>query len=428
MQVWTPKTIYLAALGTVFAAVLSYGLIGGLIGSILRAFSAAPPFNPLWALVAPVPGVIVGILYSVRYARRRVGTGVRVLDRPLPHGHADTRIAERPAAVPLTRSPPRQLSLLPGRRSPITAVALSPDGRLALSAAKDNTVSLWDLQTGVESRALQSFSAYTDAVAFSPDARLLAAGGAYFRRRRRRGGGSGRRFGGVYVWDAESGELLRQITFLGVCSALAFHPDGREIVAGGEDYLRVWELEGPTATMLLQVAEGLTNDEDVLAVAVSADGNYALIGCQFKQDLRLIHLGRAQEVRRFAGHSKRFRLIRPAAVVSVAISPDGRRALSGSWDQTARVWDLQIGQQLACFEGHRRSPGWWRGVVGVAWLGNERAISVSENGLLCVWDAATAREITRHDHGAGVACLAAARDGRVVVTGGSDGILRVWDC
>ena len=39
-------------------------------------------------------------------------------------------------------------------------------------------------------------------------------------------------------------------------------------------------------------------------------------------------------------------------VLSVAFSPDGKQALSGSWDGTLKLWDISTGQLLRTFEGH----------------------------------------------------------------------------
>src|SRR5207249_3594946 len=60
--------------------------------------------------------------------------------------------------------------------------------------------------------------------------------------------------------------------------------------------------------------------------------------------LRAIQQRLFGEVRRFKGHTN--------WVIGVAISPDGRRALSGGFDATLRLWDLEAGKELHRFKGH----------------------------------------------------------------------------
>jgi WD40 repeat protein len=53
-------------------------------------------------------------------------------------------------------------------------------------------------------------------------------------------------------------------------------------------------------------------------------------------------------------------------VTGVAITPDGRRAVSASYDSTLRVWDLESNQSLRTLEGHTS------GVNGVTVTPDER--------------------------------------------------------
>jgi WD40 repeat protein len=68
-------------------------------------------------------------------------------------------------------------------------------------------------------------------------------------------------------------------------------------------------------------------------------------------------------------------------VGSLAWSPDSRRALSGAFDNTVRLWDLESGRCLRVFDGHTAS------ILGLAWSADgRRAFSGDSNGWLWVWD------------------------------------------
>src|SRR5205823_1669501 len=89
----------------------------------------------------------------------------------------------------------------------------------------------------------------------------------------------------------------------------------------------------------------------VRGVAVSPDGRRALSGSD-DRTLVLWDFDGRRVARTFAGHR--------AAVMGVAFSSDGRTALSGSWDGTARLWDVTTGHEVRRFEGP------WKAVKSVA--------------------------------------------------------------
>jgi WD40 repeat protein len=110
-------------------------------------------------------------------------------------------------------------------------------------------------------------------------------------------------------------------------------------------------------------------------------------------------------------------------VTSVAVTGDGRSAVSGSLDQTVRVWDLDGGRCPAVLEGHK---GW---VTGVAVTGDGRtAVSGSLDQTVRVWDLALGRcSAVLEGHTGSVRSVAVTRDGRTAVSVSWDRTVRVWD-
>ena len=77
-----------------------------------------------------------------------------------------------------------------------------------------------------------------------------------------------------------------------------------------------------------------------------------------------------------------------APVVGVAFSPDGRRIVTASLDNTARIWDAGTGQMLGLLRGHT-------GSVNSAAFSPDglRIVSASNDNTLRLWDANTFQEI-----------------------------------
>src|SRR6266480_3269294 len=87
--------------------------------------------------------------------------------------------------------------VLEGHSGEIRQIAWSPDGRILASGSNDNTIRLWDAQTG---QALQTLSGHSETVlsiAWSPDGRILA---------------SGSDDQAIRLWDAQTGQALRTLT------------------------------------------------------------------------------------------------------------------------------------------------------------------------------------------------------------------------
>ena len=109
----------------------------------------------------------------------------------------------------------------------------------------------------------------------------------------------------------------------------------------------------------------------------------------------------------------------------MAFSSDGRRAVSGSEGGTVRVWDLDTGQQQAKLSGH---VGPVRGVRAVAVSADgRRAVSGGwHDGTVRVWDLDPGQQRAELNTGR-VAAVAVSADGRRAVSGSENGTVRVWD-
>ena len=89
-----------------------------------------------------------------------------------------------------------------------------------------------------------------------------------------------------------------------------------------------------------------------------------------------------REVRQFAGHTN--------TVLAVAFSPDGKQVLTGSRDNTARLWDAATGHELRVFLGHTGA------IRSVAFSPDgKQVLTSSADGTVRVWDVATGENSAR---------------------------------
>jgi WD40 repeat protein len=180
--------------------------------------------------------------------------------------------------------------------------------------------------------------------------------------------------GSVSLWDLTTGKMLKRLegddSFEGhgeaMVDAVAFHPSGRFALSGsqGGTNLIYWDLESGKPVWLF----------DTLYV------------------------------------------------IGVAISPDGRTALSAEDDGAVNWWNLGTGQRLRRLEGHTDTA--W----GVTFVDDGRAISASADGTLILWDLESGTALRRFlGHAAAVKRVAVSPDRRLALSASRDGTLILWD-
>ena len=114
-----------------------------------------------------------------------------------------------------------------------------------------------------------------------------------------------------------------------------------------------------------------------------------------------------------------------SCVTSVAVSPKDKYIVSGSYDNTIRIWDFatgrQIGESIVEHYGIVRS-------VAFSPDGN-RVVSGSDDRTIRIWDVASCKQIGEplEGHTAEVLSVAFSRDGKFIVSGSRDKAIRIWD-
>jgi len=282
----------------------------------------------------------------------------------------------------------------------VQGVAFSPDGDRLASAGEDGAVKIWNSRTG---EVIQQFPAHPDSVvsvAFHREGKHLAS------------------FGGdrkVKVWDLTApgqpvfteahDEAIRKF---GAAYTVAFSPDGRQLAAGSDGAVRVWDWKN---RQLLQELPG----HNFISIPVAFSGDGRLAAGTFREGLKLWDLETGQLLRTIDAHRH--------PVSALAFSPDGKWLASASFDRTVKLSNSTTGEVRHSFDLHTGN------VECVAFSPSGRRLaSGGEDKTVRVWDATTGREVLAlYGHTDRCGCVAFSPDGRRLASAGADGTIRFWD-
>jgi hypothetical protein len=119
-------------------------------------------------------------------------------------------------------------------------------------------------------------------------------------------------------------------------------------------------------------------------------------------------------IKSLEGHSSEIR--------ALAISADGRFGLSGSVDNSMRLWDLTTFKEIQSFKGHTKQ------VWGVAFVpGGKHVLSASWDATVKMWDVTTGKDVKTFNHPVDVNGVFVSRDGKWMLTCCDDKHMRLWD-
>jgi len=279
--------------------------------------------------------------------------------------------------------------------APSLDVAISPDGRFALSGGEDGAVRFWEIETRRELRRFAHDSVVWS-VAFSPDGhRALSASHDLT----------------VGLWDLTTGrQIFRKAAHENHVKAVAFFPDGRHALSGGDDdAVILWDLQSsePVTRVIGR------HEADVQCLAISRDGRLTVSGGDDRV-ARVWDCGSWKERARLQGHKE--------SILTVAFSPDGRQILTGSVDKEMILWDLESRE-----ERFRLSfPGKDIPSAAVFLADGRHVMAAGDSGQLAMWDFDSRTPVRQGDGPSGHVGVAALPDGGGVLTSDKDGVVRIW--
>jgi len=159
----------------------------------------------------------------------------------------------------------------------------------------------------------------------------------------------------------------------------------------------------------------------VCSVAFSRDGRLIVTG-SFDSTAKVWEVASGKELLTLKGQH--------GTINSAAFSPDGQRIVTGSSDHQAMVWDVASGRELFTLEGHTTS------IRSVAFSPDGRWIVTGSGDLngggedhtARIWEAASGHQVlTLKGHSGAIISVTYSPDGQRIVTGSSDWTAKVWE-
>jgi predicted NACHT family NTPase len=311
-------------------------------------------------------------------------------------------------------------------------LAVVADGCIAVSTGGDDTLRLWNLKSGVCGTTAELHDGAVECIDIASSERIAVSGSLH---------------GIVRVWDLATGACVRVFEEGDTVSALKISTDGSLAIVGlvwrffvhdlrtGEILRTVYcrdSIQHPLADEDAKIAVSANwkdllvwdlisgscistmkgHSEEISDVALTRNGRVALTGSS-DGTVRVWNLTDRLCVSVLKGHSDR--------VNRISVTPDGAVAVSAGRDSTVRVWDLQTGTCAQILEGHSQSVY----AVGITSNGKV-AVSAGADSTLRIWNL-TNGECSHTITGQNVNHLSISPDGSFVIASLSDKTLRLWD-
>ncbi|QMS89862.1 WD40 repeat domain-containing protein [Nostoc edaphicum CCNP1411] len=215
----------------------------------------------------------------------------------------------------------------------VNSLAFSSDGQTLVSCGADSTIKLWHVGALDLIDILHKHNGVVRCAAFTPDGRMLATGGDDRK---------------ILFWDLMHRQVAIALSLDDTAAhSLVLSRDGETLVTGSYRKIKVWRtslLTGVKSLKDIQPLHTLMGHSHIVrSLAISADGKLLVSG-SWDQTIKIWQLETGELLHTLKGHRDR--------VYAIALSPNGQIIASGSADKTIKLWHLQTGELLGTFTGH----------------------------------------------------------------------------
>jgi WD40 repeat protein len=286
---------------------------------------------------------------------------------------------------------------LKGHQANIGAIDVSPDGKIIASAGEDQTIKLWQRETGKLIYSFVGVNEPLQTLAISPNGKSIIAGGLD---------------GRISQWQLDTKQYKSSFfarvnapdSHDGVILQLAFAANERFIVSASNDKtLRIWGYHTGELKRTL-----IGHEEAVNTCAISPDSQIIASGSDDKT-IKLWRFDHSYAYQTFIGDR--------AAVNSLAFSNDGQYLISGGSDKAIKIWDIKTGEIIKSWQAHEQA------IISIAINPHRHLIASASRTEIKIWQGQTGEliKILR-----GTAPLKFSPDGQFLITGSYGHKVKIW--
>jgi len=298
----------------------------------------------------------------------------------------------------------KERAVYKGHKSPVTAIAFSPDGKTLASVEAEKVIKVWDIAKGQEKAILDPGERIVHTLAYSDDGKILVSASDSRR---------------VKIWNAleskekatfswpERGEVLQKA---------ALGPKARFLALGSSSgKIALWDVEKNKPERTIQAHQGM-----VTSLAFSQDGKHLASNGGGEENIKLWDAASGKEIGLLKGELP--------GVMSLAFTPNGKilaadalRPKAGRIESVVNLWDVAGKKVTGTLTGHTSQ---------VRHMGVTADSKILATGALDrsvkLWDIATPKEITTIQCPANVSAMDITRDGTLLAIGMGP-VIKVYD-